>query len=43
VKLTTPETSMAALDSMVTDAEKVPRRLGLALPRDLVLPNGTDF
>jgi seryl-tRNA synthetase len=30
VKLTTPETSMAELESMVTDAEEVLRRLGLA-------------
>ena len=30
VKLTTPETSMAELDSLVTDAEEVLKRLGLA-------------
>jgi seryl-tRNA synthetase len=30
VKLTTPETSMAELETMVTDAEEVLRRLGLA-------------
>jgi seryl-tRNA synthetase len=30
VKITTPETSMAELESMVTDAEEVLRRLGLA-------------
>src|SRR6266550_2971236 len=30
VKLTTPESSMAELESMVTDAEEVLRRLGLA-------------
>jgi seryl-tRNA synthetase len=30
VKLTTPETSMAALESMVEDAEEVLKRLGLA-------------
>src|SRR5204863_1861705 len=30
VKLTTPETSLAELESMVTDAEEVLRRLGLA-------------
>jgi seryl-tRNA synthetase len=30
VKLTTPETSMAELESMVTDAEEVLRRLGLS-------------
>jgi seryl-tRNA synthetase len=39
VKLTTPETSMAELESMVTDAEEVLRRLGLAY-RVVVLSTG---
>ena len=39
VKLTTPETSMAELESMVTDAEEVLRRLGLAY-RVVVLCTG---
>jgi len=39
VKLTTPETSMAELESMVGDAEEVLRRLGLAY-RVVVLSTG---
>jgi seryl-tRNA synthetase len=39
VKLTTPETSMAELESMVTDAEEVLKRLGLAY-RVVVLSTG---
>ena len=39
VKLTTPETSMAELDSMVSDAEEVLKRLGLAY-RVVVLSTG---
>jgi seryl-tRNA synthetase len=39
VKLTTPETSMAELESLVTDAEEVLKRLGLAY-RVVVLSTG---
>jgi seryl-tRNA synthetase len=39
VKLTTPETSMAELDSLVADAEEVLKRLGLAY-RVVVLSTG---